>query len=179
MFRHVSFRLVSIACLILTMLSATAAGQEARGGSHVRADDARLMKAIRDGLVQSRTFQELVDRLDQASGLVFVASSLCLTRGAQPRACLDHNIRITGGRRFLRANIHPTESGAKLLALIAHELQHALEILSDETIRSLEAVQQLYERIGTKVRSGVFETAAAQAVEDAVYREARAWSRAR
>jgi hypothetical protein len=177
--RLVRFRLVSTACLILTMLSAHTAGQDARPDSHVRADDARLAKAIRDGLVQSRTFRELVARLDQASGLVFLVSSRCVTRVSQPRACLDHNIRVTGGLRFLRVNVHPSESGATLLAVIAHELQHALEILSDETITSLEAVEKLYERIGRKVRSGTVETEAAQAVQDAVYREARAWSRGR
>lgn len=153
--------------------------QAARAASHVRTEDAELATVIRAGLEQSATFRDLVTRIDRASGFVYVVSSRCVTRGWEPRACLDHHIRVSGGVRFLQVNVHPSESGARLLALIAHELQHALEVLSDETITTLEDVERLYRRIGEDQGSGIVETAAALRVEGLVFREARAWLRAR
>jgi hypothetical protein len=137
------------------------------------------MKVLREGVEQSAAFRELVDRLDRAPGLVYVVSSRCLTRVSQPAACMDHNIRVSGGFRFLRVNIRPGESGPRLLALIAHELQHALEVLSDCAVTTVEDVERLYKRIGTKQRSGTFETEAALRMQDTVYREASAWNRVR
>jgi hypothetical protein len=81
---------------------------------------------------------------------------------------------VSGGFRFLRVNIYPGESGARLVALIGHELQHAVEVLSDESATSQEDVAKLFERIGIQRKSSNnFETEDAQRVEDAVYREMR------
>jgi len=142
-------------------------------GAHVRSEDARLSNVIRQGLDQSPTLRDLVHRIDRLSGFVYVVSSRCGTRGWEPDACLDHRIGISGGFRFLRVNISPGASGERLLALIAHELQHALEVLSDDNVTSQEEVAKLYERIGIKGLAGSFESAAAQRVQGAVYREAR------
>lgn len=166
-------------CLILLLSGKPLAGQDAQAGSHVRAEDPQLLKVIREGRDQSPTFRELVEGIDNASGIVHVVYSRCLTRAWQPRACLDHNIRVSAGYRFLRVNIHPGESGATLLGLVAHELQHALEVLADDTVTTSEHVERLYERIGTTRRSGGVETEAALQVQDRVYREARASSRGR
>lgn len=154
-------------------------GQDRRAGSHVRTEDAALATVIRDGLEQSATFRDLVTRIDRASGFVYVVAARCVARTSEPRACLDHRIRVSGGFRFLQVNVHPSESGATLLALIAHELQHALEVLSDDTITTSEDVQRLYERIGTIERSGIVETGAALRMQRLVLREARASLRAR
>src|ERR1700750_2371651 len=128
--------------------SATSEGvvaQDSRRGSHVRTEDRQLSKIIRQGLNQSSTFRELVDRIDRLPGLVYVVWSRCGTRLWEPGACLDHRVAVSGGIRFLRVNIYPGESGERLLALIAHELQHALEVLSDNNATSPEDVVKLYE----------------------------------
>jgi hypothetical protein len=142
-------------------------------GPHVRTEDPRLSKIIRQGQDQSPTFRELVNRIDRLSGFVYVVWSRCGTRQGEPDACLDHRLSVSGGIRFLRVNIYPGASGERLLALIAHELQHALEVLSDDSVTSQEEVEKLYERIGIRGAAGNFETAAAQGVQGAVYREAR------
>ena len=66
----------------------------------------------------------------------------------------------------------PGEPEARQLRLLAHELQHALEVLSDETATSQESVARLYQRIGMR-RSGVgnFETDAALRVQKEVARQ--------
>jgi hypothetical protein len=101
-------------------------------------------------------------------------SSRCVTRRWEPGACLDHRVHTSAGFRILRVNIAPGESGARLVALIAHELQHAVEVLSEKSATSQEEVTKLFERIGMKRRSAAnFETDAAERVQAAVYREAR------
>jgi hypothetical protein len=148
--------------------------QVPQSGPHVRTEDARLSNVIRQGLEQSPTLRELVHRIDGLSGFVYVVWSRCGTRLWEPDACLDHRIGVNGGFRFLRVNIYPGASGERLVALIAHELQHALEVLSDNNATSQEHVAKLYERIGFKRRAADnFETEAAGRVQDAVYREAR------
>jgi hypothetical protein len=154
--------------------------QDSQTGSHVRTEDPQLSKVIRQGLDLSPTFRELMNRIDSLSGLVYVVWSRCGTRLWEPSACLDHRVAVSGGVRFLRVNIYPGESGERLLALIAHELQHALEVLSDNNATSQKNVAKLYERIGLKRRAADnFETEAAGRVQDAVYREARERARTR
>jgi hypothetical protein len=183
--REVTMAPVSRSCpirttlFILTVLGnlRVATAQDADARPHVRSEDRQLSKAIQQGLEWSPTFRDLVNRLDRSSGIVHVVFSRCGTRLWEPAACLDHRIVVSGSVRYLRVNIYPGESGAKLLALIAHELQHALEVLSNHTIATAEDVEKLFEAIGTKGRSGSFETEAALRVQDAVYREAREWLR--
>lgn len=162
-----------------TQAQGTRWSQDAGARPHVRTEDAKLATVIRKGLEQSATFRDLVNRINRTSGLVYVVSSRCVARAWEPRACLDHRIWASGGYRFLRVHIHPSASGATLLALIAHELQHALEVLSDDTITTLEEVERLYLRIGTTERSGVVETEAALRMQRMVLREARRWRGAR
>jgi hypothetical protein len=174
-------RLFATACLFLSILfGKTAAAQNDPAAPHVRSEDSKLSKVIREGIDQSPTFRDLIKRLDNLPGLVYVVSSRCGTRLWEPAACLDHRIGVNGEFRFLRVNIHPSESGARrLLPLIAHELQHALEVLSDETVTTPEDIERLYARIGINQRAGTFETDAARRIQRAVYREAREWLRAR
>ena len=66
-------------------------------------------------------------------------------------------------------------SDYRLIATIAHELHHAIEILSDPEAASPEAVLALYRRIGTgRCRQGLSEaceTEAALAIESKVQTE--------
>ena len=71
----------------------------------------------------------------------------------------------------LRINMLPGEPEARQLRLLAHELQHALEVLSDETATSQESVARLYERIGMRSGVGNFETDAALRVQKEVARQ--------
>jgi hypothetical protein len=139
----------------------------------VRAEDPKLRALIARGAAESPTFREIVDRIDRLPGLVHVVASQCGALSALS-ACLDHDVHTRGGYRFLRINILPGEAEHRQLPLLAHELQHALEILSDSSATSLESVEKLYERIGTRQPGvGNFETDAARRVQDTVYQEIR------
>jgi hypothetical protein len=139
----------------------------------VRTDDAKLRALMARGMAESPTFREIVKEIDRLPGLVQVTASQCGAR-SKLSACLDHHVQVAGGYRFLRINMLPSEPEYRRLPLLAHELQHALEVLSDESATSLETVAKLFERIGER-RPGVgnFETEAALRVQVTVTREMR------
>ena len=152
----------------------TASAQDHRRSTHVRSDDPTLLRVIQEGMERSRTFREMVARIDSLPGLVYIVPSRCGAKSALP-ACLDHNVHTRGGYRLLRVNVMPNESGPYLIALIAHELQHVIEVLSDESATSREAVTEMYQRISSKRSSARgFETDAALATQTMVLRELRA-----
>jgi hypothetical protein len=168
-----SFRLVLLTVLVLTpLLAARALAQDPRTGPHVRTDDATLRRLMERGLKQSPTFRELVRQIDQLPGLVYVVPSRCGALSGLS-ACLDHDVKVRGGYRFLRVNVMPGDPAFRQLPLLAHELQHAVEVLSDDSATSQETVTRLYERIGVPKGLGNFETEAAQRVQETVVLELR------
>src|SRR3954462_8026247 len=75
--------------------------------------------------------------------------------------------------RYLRILVTPDrtrQSHDQLLALVAHEMQHAREVLQHAEVLDLSAMQLLYRKIGTPITGpqGGFETSAARAAGDAV-----------
>jgi hypothetical protein len=168
----------AIGLIFLNILAAAPAlGQTGPVGPHVRTDDPTLRKLISRGLTESPTFKEIVCQIDQVNGLVHVVASQCGSLSGLA-ACLDHDVHVRGGIRYLRINMLPGEPETRQLPLLAHELQHALEVLSDESATSQESVARLYERIGVR-RPGVgnFETDAALRVQKAVARELHTMAR--
>jgi hypothetical protein len=165
-------RIVPAACLLVLLgISGVSRAQDDPVGPHVRTADAKLRALIARGIAESPTFREIVNQIDRLPGLVHVVASQCGARSTLS-ACLDHDVQVRGGYRFLRINMLPGEPEHRQLPLLAHELQHALEVLSDESATSLKGVAELYERFGER-RPGVgnFETTAALRVQDTVYRE--------
>lgn len=72
----------------------------------------------------------------------------------------------TGGNRFLLVQV--TGYGAapsERIAMLGHELCHALEVARAPQVRDVETFRRLYEGIGTQWGTGRFETANAQAAE--------------
>ena len=173
-----SFGIVPVVCLLALLgFRGVSAAQDAGVGRHVRADDAKLRGLIDRGDTESPTFRGIVLHLDRLPGLVYVVASQCGTR-SELAACLEHSVQVRGGYRFLRVNLMPGEPEHRQLPLLAHELQHALEVLSDESAISLDGVAKLYERIGVRQPGvGIFETDAARRVQDTVYREVREYRR--
>ena len=148
------------------------ADQEERVFTRVRAADDQFRLLIREGDARSMTFRALVDEIQQSNAVVMVQFGLCVK--GQVRSCVSH----VGGdsrTRTIRILINPRTTNDRLIATIAHELQHALEIIRQPEITNGEQVMQLYRRIGTgkcaEGRSDRCETEAALAVEKQVLRE--------
>ena len=91
------------------------------------------------------------------------------------KACLLPFIATTDKVRYLRIVLtQPLNLGNRnrLIALIGHELQHALEVAARPDVVDVTSMIELYRRIGfpLKGRPG-YETSAARAAGDAVLDE--------
>jgi len=148
--------------------------EKTSGLSRVRSTDAGMLETLREGCSRSATFQALVDQLDHTSTVVYVERGIC--GFGHYKACLPHKVAIAGGNRFLRILIDQGERGARLLALLAHELQHALEIARAPNIRTADDITALFRRIGRSPHCpggtpDCYKTSAALAAGDAVLKE--------
>ena len=122
---------------------------------------------MNDAANRSTTFRELVDQIDSTDGIVYVAEGQC---GHGVRACLLVTMTMMGPHRVLRILVDPHKVDPDLEGSIAHELQHAIEVLSHRGIRSGSAMTLLFNKEGRK--SGRrFETDAAVKAGNAVRAE--------
>src|SRR5205085_4931737 len=101
--------------------------------ARVRSSDASLSALIGRATEQSATFQRLLASIERSNGIVHVEAGTC-THGV--RACLKMWMATAGGTRFLRIAIdtRKTNSDLDVMGLIGHELQHALEALSEPAV---------------------------------------------
>ena len=87
--------------------------------------------------------------------------------------CLLPFITRVEGERYLRIVVSPDKhqrTHDQLLALIAHELQHAREVIDHEEVVDTPTMEKMFRKIGAPVKHG-YETPAAQATGDKVLAE--------
>jgi hypothetical protein len=80
---------------------------------------------------------------------------------------------MAGTYRVLWIMIDPRYSELDLMASVGHELQHAVEVLSNRTIRSDAGIRLLYQ-LKCGLCSGVLETEAAVSAGRTIMEELRA-----
>jgi len=107
----------------------------------VRSASPRVVAVIIEAASQSKTFRGLVDQIGTTDGIVYVAEGPC---GHDVHACLLFTITMAAPHRVLWIRVDPNEPERDLLASIGHELQHAVEVLSNRTIKSPRAMYSLY-----------------------------------
>jgi hypothetical protein len=132
----------------------------------------RTVAIITNGLARSVTFRGLVDKVGQLNGIVYITDRYYVS-GQTRRVlsgALSHRVTMAGAHRVLHLMVAP-ESGDRPLITLAHELQHAIEVLEAADVATEAAVDRLFERIGTAVSAGVRETQPALDAERAVARE--------
>lgn len=145
---------------------------EPRQFTRVRAADDEFRSLIREGDARSATFRAMVDEIQASNAVVMIQFGLCAK--GQVRSCVSH-VGGSAHTRTIRILISPRTTHDRLIATIAHELQHALEIIRQPDITTNDQVLSLYRRIGTGTcaegRSDRCETEAALAVEKQVLKE--------
>jgi hypothetical protein len=141
-------------------------------GSQVRSANPAIVASMVKAVEQSPTFRGLVETINASDGIVYVEEGPC---GHGVRACLMA-VMPAGPYRVLRIRVGRRPSEASLMAVIGHELRHAIEVLSDPRVTSTEAMQQFYLRQGSKGPGGAIETIAAVTAGDAVSAELRKYN---
>jgi hypothetical protein len=133
-----------------------ALGQTA-GARTVRSHDAAIVAAINYGATRSATLSGLLETIRQRHGIVYVERGSCMRRS---KSCLLLNLVTAGEYRMLFVHVDRNMSGDALTTSIAHELQHAAEVLGNQQIATGSAMYLFYTREGLQMR-GYFETNAA------------------
>ena len=139
-----------------------------RVAAHVHPLTPVARQLVRDGLLGSPTFRALVRALADTDIVVIVATG----RWDPEEGRCHANLRFIGGgldARFVRVWVDAWwRTRREQLALLAHELRHAVEIGLAPGARDATTVASLFRRIGHETSDRGFETLAAQETESAV-----------
>jgi hypothetical protein len=141
------------------------------GGPRLRPQDARLSQLLRQGAERSTTFKALVDRIEAGDVIVYLAINPLMK---QAYSGMLTWMTKAGGFRYVRASISPDLTPDQMIATLAHELQHAVEVVEDSAVTDEKTLVALYKRIGSPNRSSSstgWETVAAQEAGYQVRRE--------
>lgn len=157
----------------MMVLSAVLTAQDP-SAHHVRTTDSKVYALFTDGMSRSMTFRRLVDTLDSSDVVVYI--DVKTTRQALG-GYLAHNIVIAGAYRYLHVAVDVHGASGRLVPLLAHELQHAIEVAEHPDARDEQSLVQLFERLAVKFGCGgttCSETQAAKDVEARVSSELKA-----
>jgi len=101
--------------------------------------------ALERGIAHSPTFRELAARLERSDVVVYISVE------PRPSAKCPGAIRFVGASRysrFLHVALDQDLAAKELIALLAHELQHAIEVADAPEIRDLDSFRQHFEQHG-------------------------------
>ena len=162
-----------LALIVGSLIASTALAAEPESWreARVRPQDPRLAALLRAGVARSATFRTIVNRLEAGNVIVYVALSQTLKSGLAGKLTW---MTKAGDFRYLKATINMEQNADQMIATLAHELQHALEVSGDESVIDQRSLIGLYQRIGRPSRPGqsaAWETEAAQDTGYQVRRE--------
>jgi hypothetical protein len=171
-------RITRAAISIVLAASIVATGWEVRahdsGAAHViaphlRTTDSRLRAVLADGIASSPTLRALVSQLEQSDVVVYLEHAARPLAGVAGRLTF---VSAQGGARYVVVYLACVGSRSQQLAILAHELQHAVEIAEDPSIVDEPSMSRAYTRIGYVNRwmtsAVAFDTKAARDIEERV-----------
>jgi hypothetical protein len=129
---------------------------------HVRAADKAMADVITSGLRRSGTFAHLVLALNRTDVIVYIETGRVLPTSIVGRLLLAAGPEHT---RYLRIQVSGHPGTNDMIALVGHELRHALEVAESPDVRDEPGLIALYERIGHPTSTGAlhqYDTLAAQ-----------------
>lgn len=134
----------------------------------VRPLSERTARLIDVGRELSPTIRAMLEHIEASDLIMQVDTKFDM---AVPNA-VTRLVTATEDFRYVRVSINPRLSPLRRLELLAHELQHVLEIAADTTVRDQDAMRLYFTRIGRRQPvTGSFETDAAMGIESVVRRE--------
>jgi len=136
--------------IIVSLLGLQAEGPVTEGTTkmlytRVRTTEPYMSALVRQGYDRSPTFRHLVDTLQHSNVIVVVQPGMC--RGGRIRSCL---VGVAGSDRdrLIRIKVDPTHTIKDgLIAAVAHELQHAVEIAEHPEVTDAAGLLKLYRHL--------------------------------
>lgn len=160
---------IPIAAALALAWPLVSAALPASGAFHLRPKGAEARDLIDTAASRSETIGRQVEALSRSDVVVFVDRSM--GQGQWRRGHLRFMV-TAGGIRYLYVWIEQWARLDDQIAMLAHELQHALEVASATWVVDCETMRSLYAQIGIRLDGGqCWETDAAISVERSVRRE--------
>jgi hypothetical protein len=149
-------RSISALALLLLILTPSLFAQPSARDPHLRFLEPELRDDLERGSRVSPTLQQLVARLEDSDVVVY----LMFDRVLAPAGMAGHVslVSTVGSRRYLRLSINRRTSGCQRLAILGHELQHAVEIAEAADAVDQAGVASLYRQIGFSSANGGQDT---------------------
>jgi hypothetical protein len=165
-------RLLAIGLAAMTM-SAKAMGCDAALPDHVRILDCRLAAAVANAAGRSAILRDILERVERTDGLVYITQPPVVGPATRLLGGLSHNVTVAGRFRVLRIFVSGKLDDSAM-AIVGHELRHALEVLELSTACTEAEVDALFDRLGWRTAGHAVETQAALDAGYAVERELKA-----
>jgi hypothetical protein len=135
----------------------------------VRGADTRVQDFLATGLRRSATFARLLAALNRSDVIVYIERVMTLPHDTLGRLTI---VPVANGQRYLRIQIRSDLAATDAIALIGHEMRHALEVAEAPAVRDSESMIKLYRQIGhSSGGDHVYDTIAAQDAGRQVRRE--------
>jgi hypothetical protein len=164
-------RLLPLLVLSCVVAASSAFAGVPTGEVRLRPQDSRLEQVLKEGAARSATFKALVERIESSNVIVYLSLNPIMKSSLS--GMLTWMTRA-GDHRYVRASISTDLTPDQMIATVAHELQHAVEVIEDESVIDEKTLVALYKRIGHQSANGAparWETAAAQQAGYQVRRE--------
>jgi hypothetical protein len=132
--------------LVIVIAAVTSVSIGAQSAQHprVRLSDRRMLPVVDAGRDRSPSFRALIEQLDATDVVVHVQC-------ARLRSRLDGELTFlaaAGGLRHVLVRIRWDLPLDRTIAVLGHELQHALEVARNPDIVSAATMARAYERFG-------------------------------
>lgn len=130
----------------------------------VRPLQPRGVRVVEDGMRRCETFRELAKGIAGSDLVVYVTLD---DRDPDKTTRVEARVRFAGSTaaaRYLEVWLQPRDTDDRLIVLLAHELQHAVELAAAPRVRSAAAFRSFYEQAGRSSRPGRYCTTAAEQV---------------
>jgi len=169
-------RAVLLICLALLMTPRPSPAESVAviDKPNIRITDPWLRQLFAAGMSTSPTLRSLVERLDGTDVVVYLQPDPHGSTGIAGRLTF---LSTVAGTRYLVIRLTPLRSAVQQVAMIGHELQHAVEVADQPGIVDAESMYREYMRIGYpngSTTSGVaVDTKAAIDVGDRITDELR------
>jgi hypothetical protein len=164
--------MLSIASLLLSLsfafapLSASAALDSPQ--RHVRTTDRAVRALLKRGFAHSPTFAQLLARLEASDVIVYIEEVPRLPDSLDGRMMMLPRAHTF---RYVRIQLALRGSRDDAIAVLGHELQHAIEIAQAPDVNDEPGLIKLYQRIGVRGGEHLYDTIAAQEMGRTVRKE--------
>ncbi len=138
---------------------------------HVRSQDRSVQYLLKRGFTHSPTFAHLMACLEHSDVIVYVEEVPRLPGALAGRMMMAPTAH---GHRYVRIEIALRGTPDESIAVLGHELQHAIEVAQEIAVEDQATLTALYRRIGVRSGDGgdhVYETLAAQQIGRMVRKE--------